>query len=306
MSSYDEEVSKIGQVSVLVYAPPAYGKSTFVGLRSDDYGYVDTDSLVDDPLTPGSDVEVLITNDHSLVRRLQYSVCLFFLPSRQIFEDGCRHRGLHVQQHWYTDVVVASLCATCIITDGSPIDWYKDFIEGCVDHDCGERLSRPALPTSPDMQLWYRSASFRISPKQDANDIRLSKLLRSSVYPPAMCPFSDAVEQPAVIEEDANISTCVEEHHTVPILVVEQRVLTTDQTGFQPRNDELDKALGPYNVVHHHFVGYTSWHFPLSHFVYVKTPTFSCYLSQYSYDEFLDRVYACCRRRALRWDSSVT
>lgn len=149
-SSIENVYRQVESVDILIYAPPAYGKTTYqTNCRKQcEYSIHDTDSL-DCP--PGSHLEILLTNYYQLLSSLNYQLAIVFLPDEWIFKSMCEYRGLNYKESWYNDVQDAVQQASnsnniIIITSGSPLLRYDPFIRKCLDaiYD-GEPL--PNIPT---------------------------------------------------------------------------------------------------------------------------------------------------------------
>lgn len=148
-----EEVKRlVNSVDLLIYAPPAYGKTAYQTNRRRqlDLSVFDTDDL-DCP--EDSDLEVLITNYHQLIPDLKSQLVIAFVPSEQQFRKGCEYRGLKYKQTWYTDVLdslqrAGSEKDIIIINSGVPILFYDRFIHSCIMAvwDCGPLPSVPLPP----------------------------------------------------------------------------------------------------------------------------------------------------------------
>lgn len=148
----------VASCGILVYAPPAYGKTTYITNRKrQDYVTVfDTDDL---RCPPQSDLEILVTNMSDLLVCLSYECAIVFLPSREQFRSGCVFRGLKYQDLWYDDVLnnlerASATKQIIVITSGAPILFYDRFITKCFDavYDGDEFPKVPSPPKIPVVQ----------------------------------------------------------------------------------------------------------------------------------------------------------
>lgn len=156
MSTFEESIiNAVSGCALLIYAPPAYGKTTFQNQSAyrHEIGFLDTDSF-QDYMPPGEFYsEAIITNIPDLACNLDYSLCLFFLPSREKFERDCRYRGLPYQDSWYDHALACAHLAgsesnVIIITSELPILYYDRFIHKCFN--CAmEGEAFPVLPPPP-------------------------------------------------------------------------------------------------------------------------------------------------------------
>lgn len=140
----------VSNTDILIYAPPAYGKTTYQTNRSNqlDISVFDTDDL-DCP--PDSGLEILLTNYHQLLTQLNYRLAIIFLPPEDQFRSGCEHRNLAYQSQWYADLLSSvnqSSLTNCniIITSGKPLLHYDKFIRECYQALFRD-LPLPSIPS---------------------------------------------------------------------------------------------------------------------------------------------------------------
>jgi len=98
-------------IGVVVYAPPHSGKSTY--LNSEAPFFVDSDALLDWNSYLQSNV---MTNIPYLITCAKFSYAI--VPSRTLFNERCRLRGLEPLDCWYDDVLhYAKRASVSIYTD---------------------------------------------------------------------------------------------------------------------------------------------------------------------------------------------
>lgn len=151
-----EQVTRlVSSVDLLIYAPPAYGKTAYQTNRRKqlDLSVFDTDDL-DCP--DDSHLEVLITNYHQLIPSLESQLVIAFVPDEKQFRSGCEMRGLKYKTSWYSDILDSLQLAgsnkdIILINSGAPILFYERFIHSCVMAiwDCGPLPKVPSPPSSP-------------------------------------------------------------------------------------------------------------------------------------------------------------
>lgn len=108
-----EELSKIfqdKQFNCVIYAPPNSGKSGFIDLFDHDGVMYDTDYL---PYWKVLNPRIVLTNDPKMLRCGRTSIAL--LPSRPVFENRCKERGLNYERNWYTDALESCSSVTQLI-----------------------------------------------------------------------------------------------------------------------------------------------------------------------------------------------
>lgn len=167
---------------LLIYAPPAYGKTTYVRQTRYDISPIDTDDLLIDPCPPNSYFEVLVTNVPDLIDHIEVGVSIAFLPPKEQFKDGCIHRNLPYEEVWYEDACNSVSKYDVVITTGLPILNYERFLYNCFNAYC-DGSPMPKVPSSPsapkkvfkpkvsyDEQLMFELGSHIHHAEQQAND----------------------------------------------------------------------------------------------------------------------------------------
>lgn len=154
-NTLDEVKRLVSGVDLLIYAPPASGKTVYQTNRRKqlDLSVFDTDDL---ECPENSNVEVLMTNYHQLIPILPSQLVIAFVPPEEQFRAGCEYRGLSYKTSWYTDVLeslqqAGSKKNIILINSGAPILYYDRFIHSCLQAiwDCGPLPKVPSPPTKP-------------------------------------------------------------------------------------------------------------------------------------------------------------
>lgn len=112
------DVKKVGaKFPIVIYAPPGSGKTT-LNRKLFNSRARDTDQMLYWSTWKYS--PVVFTNMSHYVRRAHTSIMI--IPSRAVFEERCRGRGLNPSPSWYDDVWRDSEHATVVLEH----DWYLE------------------------------------------------------------------------------------------------------------------------------------------------------------------------------------
>jgi len=134
-------------ISVLIYAPPGYGKTIFQkSFRyGDEISVLDSDDFIEEPMDSPIDAEILMTNLHQLVRNCDAGFKFCFVPPEDAVKRGFELRGLDYCHQDYVDILVSCQSADILITDGAQISHYSRFIRDCF-YAVQESKALPPLP----------------------------------------------------------------------------------------------------------------------------------------------------------------